>query len=72
MSDVQEPTFSFETDLIDGVLPISKAASSLAAKIKWVDAHHKPVVITQKGYPTGVLISVAMFRYLQQLSEQQA
>jgi prevent-host-death family protein len=71
MSEAQNHAFSFETDLVQGVLPISRAASSLAAKIKWVGTNQKPIVITQKGYPTGVLISVEMFRYMQQLADQQ-
>jgi prevent-host-death family protein len=41
------------------MFPISKAASSLAKLLKL--AKDGPVVVTQNGYSTGVLISVELY-----------
>lgn len=48
-------------DLDGGVVPISKAASSLAALIKRSREHRQPVIITQKGYPRGVILPIDLF-----------
>jgi prevent-host-death family protein len=58
-------------DLEHGVVPISKVASSLAALIKRARASQQPIIITQKGYPSGVLLGIELFSKLQQLAEQQ-
>jgi prevent-host-death family protein len=57
-------TFNPEPDLQTGVLPISSAASSLARRIREARASHRPIVITQKGRPEGVLLSVADYAAL--------
>jgi prevent-host-death family protein len=57
-------------DLEQGVVPISKAASSLAALLKRARSTHQPIVVTQKGYPTGVLLDIELFIALRQLAEQ--
>jgi prevent-host-death family protein len=57
-------------DLEHGVVPISKVASSLAALIKRARASQQPIIITQKGYPSGVLLGIELFSKLQQLAEQ--
>jgi prevent-host-death family protein len=62
--------FTFDVDLERGVVPISKAASSLAALIKRTQATHQPVIITQKGYPTGVIVDIELFSALRQLAER--
>jgi prevent-host-death family protein len=59
----------FAIDLQQGVVPISKAASSLAALIRLSQARHLPIVVTQKGYPTGVLLAVELFAALRALAE---
>jgi prevent-host-death family protein len=51
-------------DLNHGVVPISKAASSLAALLKRARERRQPIVITQKGYPTGVLLSIEIYDLL--------
>lgn len=51
-------------DLKDGVIPISKAGSSLAQQIKRARATGKPVIVTQKGYPQGVILSVEAYEEL--------
>jgi prevent-host-death family protein len=56
-------------DLERGVVPISKAASSLAALIKRARADGQPIIITQKGYPSGVLLGIELFTDLQALAE---
>lgn len=57
-------------DLEQGVVPISKAASSLAALLKRSRANHQPIVVTQKGYPTGVLLDIELFTALRQLADE--
>nr|WP_255603208.1 type II toxin-antitoxin system Phd/YefM family antitoxin [Oscillochloris sp. ZM17-4] len=59
-----------DVDLKQGVVPISKAASSLAALIKRSRAQHQPIIVTQKGYPTGVILDVELFSALRALAEQ--
>jgi prevent-host-death family protein len=59
-------------DLQRGVVPISKVASSLAALIKRANAEHQPIVITQKGYPTGVILDIELYTALRDLAEAAA
>jgi prevent-host-death family protein len=61
--------FTLDVDLERGVVPISKAASSLAALIKRSQASHQPIIITQKGYPTGVIVDIELYTALRQLAE---
>ena len=55
---------------LKNVLPISSAAASLAALIKRAAAEQRPVIITQKGYPTGVLLPIDLFEALRRLAAQ--
>jgi prevent-host-death family protein len=41
----------------------------LAALIKRATATHTPIIVTQKGYPTGVILDVELFTYLRSLAE---
>ena len=54
----------FAIDLKQGVIPISKAASSLALLIKRSRDNQQPIVVTQKGYPAGVILDVELFTLL--------
>ncbi len=56
-------------DLTQGVVPISRAASSLAALIKRSRASQQPIIITQKGYPSGVLLGIELYGQLCALAE---
>ncbi len=62
---------NLDVDLQRGVVPISKAASSLAALIKRASATGRPVIVTQKGYPTGVLLPIGLFSALKDLADHQ-
>lgn len=62
--------YTLDVDLKQGVVPISKAASSLAALIKRSRAQHQPIIVTQKGYPTGVILDVELFSALRTLAEE--
>jgi prevent-host-death family protein len=68
MSDMKKNALN--VDLRQGVVPISKAASSLAALIKRSRSNHQPIIVTQKGYPTGVILDVELFTALRQLAER--
>ncbi|ACL24027.1 type II toxin-antitoxin system Phd/YefM family antitoxin [Chloroflexus aggregans] len=68
MSDITKNLLN--VDLRQGVVPISKAASSLAALIKLSQSTHQPIIVTQKGYPAGVLIDVELFTALRELAER--
>jgi prevent-host-death family protein len=57
-------------DLQKGVVPISKAASSLAMLIKRANENHQPIIVTQKGYPTGVILDIELFTALRDLAEK--
>jgi prevent-host-death family protein len=61
-----------DVDLKGGVVPISKAASSLAALIKRSRERRQPIIVTQKGYPTGVLLPVELFTALRKLAGRAA
>jgi len=60
---------NLNVDLQRGVVPISKAASSLAALIKRASSTGQPVIVTQKGYPTGVLLPIELFASLKNLAD---
>jgi len=62
--------YTLDIDLKQGVVPISKAASSLAALLKRAQVQRQPIVITQKGYPTGVILSVELYTTLRKLVEK--
>lgn len=57
-------------DLQQGVLPISAAAAHLAALIKQARSTGQPIIITQKGYPSGVILGVETFTALRELAER--
>ncbi|ACL26600.1 MULTISPECIES: type II toxin-antitoxin system prevent-host-death family antitoxin [Chloroflexus] len=61
---------SINIDLQGGVVPISQAAASLAALIRRAKESGQPVVITQKGYPSAVLLNIELFEQLRSLALQ--
>lgn len=61
-------TLDLDVDLESGVVPISKAASSLAALLKRARERRQPIIVTQKGYPTGVLLDVELYTALRALA----
>jgi prevent-host-death family protein len=61
-------SLNLNVDLTNGVVPISKAASSLAALIKRSQEHQQPIIITQKGSPTGVILPVELYATLVRLA----
>lgn len=68
MADLKK--YTLDVDLKQGVVPISKAASSLAALIKRSRSQHQPIIVTQKGYPTGVILDVELFTALREIAER--
>lgn len=60
---------ALDIDLQGGVVPISKAASSLAALLKRARERQQPIIVTQKGYPTGVLLPVDLYVALRSRAE---
>jgi len=60
---------NLNVDLLRGVIPISKAASSLAALIKRTTTTGQPIIVTQKGYPTGVILSIDLFSALKSVAD---
>lgn len=58
-----------DIDLQEGVLPISAAASQLARRIKQAKATKKPIIVTQKGYPTGVILDIESYEVLRALAQ---
>lgn len=59
-----EERLDLSVDLNGGVVPISKAASALAALLKRARERRQPIVVTQKGYPTGVILSIELYNQL--------
>lgn len=69
MTPKRAPTLDLEVDLEGGVVPISKAASSLAALLKRARERHRPIIVTQKGYPAGVILDVELYTALRARAE---
>lgn len=61
---------TLEPDLRQDILPISKAASALAALIKQSQQTGRPIIITQKGAPAGVLLSIEIYTHLRTIAAQ--
>jgi prevent-host-death family protein len=57
----KSPPLDLDVDLEFGVIPISKAASALAALLKRARSQQQPIIVTQKGYPTGVLLDIDLY-----------
>ncbi|RRR66366.1 MAG: type II toxin-antitoxin system Phd/YefM family antitoxin [Candidatus Viridilinea halotolerans] len=66
MPNQPSPNDPFAVDLLHGVVPISRTASALAALIKHSRAKGQPIIITQKGTPSGVLLALEVFEELRQ------
>lgn len=62
---------ALDVDLQSGVVPISKAASALAALIKRGKERQQPIIVTQKGYPTGVLLPIDLYSTLRDLAQRE-
>lgn len=56
-----EDSLDLDVDLEGGVIPISRAASSLAALLKRSRERRQPIVVTQKGYPAAVVLDNELF-----------
>lgn len=69
MNAVKTPKLIQPVDLEKGVVPISKAASALAALIKQARSTNQPIIVTQKGYPAGVLLGIELYTALRELAE---
>lgn len=63
--------YALDVDLERGVVPISKAASALAALFKRTRIERRPIVLTQKGYPSAVLLDIELYTRLRELAEDQ-
>jgi prevent-host-death family protein len=48
----------FDIDLQQGVVPISKATAALTALIRLSHGRQLPVLVTQNGYPSAVLLGI--------------
>ena len=57
--------FDWEPDVRNGIVPISFAQTRLAACIRQAQTTGRPVVVTQKGYPTAVLLSIGQYEALE-------
>jgi prevent-host-death family protein len=62
-------SLDLNVDLQGGVVPISRAASALAALIKRSNERQQPIIVTQKGYPTGVLLPINLYTTLRDLAQ---
>lgn len=60
-----------EIDLQEGVIPVTKAAATLSDLIKRARLSHQPIVVTQNGYATGVILDIESFTQMRWLAEQQ-
>ncbi|NJO81633.1 MAG: type II toxin-antitoxin system Phd/YefM family antitoxin [Blastochloris sp.] len=61
--------YDLNVDLQTGVVPISKAASALASLLNRARTNHQPIIVTQKGYPTGVILDIELYTALRKIAE---
>lgn len=61
-----------EPDLKTGIIPISAVAAQLARLIARARKTGQPIIVTQKGAPTGVILGVEIFTALRELAERAA
>lgn len=59
-------------DLLSGVVPVSRASSSLAVLIKRSQTQQQPIIVTQKGCPTAVILDIELYTMLRELIMQKA
>lgn len=64
--------YELEVNLGRDMVPISKAAAALAALIKRSRSERRPVVLTQKGYPTAVIIDIELWGMLRKIAEKRS
>jgi prevent-host-death family protein len=64
-------SYALGIDLEHDVVPISKAASALAALLKRTRTERRPIVLTQKGYPTAVLVDIELYTRLCAIASKQ-
>jgi prevent-host-death family protein len=57
-------------DLLSGVIPVSRASSSLAALIKRSQTQRQPIIVTQKGRPTAVILDIELYTVLREMLTQ--
>ncbi len=57
-------------DLVDGVIPITKAIPVLAELIKRTRTRNEHIVITQSGYPAAVLMGIESYTKMKQYAEK--
>lgn len=60
-----------QIDLTQGMVPISKVAATLAGLIVRARTQQIPIVITQKGRPTAVLLDLDSYLALRARAEGQ-
>ncbi len=65
-------TPNLNIDLLSGVVPVSRASSSLAALIKRSQTQRQPIIVTQKGCPTAVILDIELYTLLRELLTQKA
>ena len=65
-------TPNLDIDLLSGVVPVSRASSSLAALIKRSQTQRQPIIVTQKGRPTAVILDIELYTVLRELLTQKA
>lgn len=65
-------TPNLNIDLLSGVVPVSRASSSLAALIKRSQTQQQPIIVTQKGCPTAVILDIELYTVLRELLMQKA
>lgn len=67
MSEQSPSNDPFAVDLLRSVVPISGMAPALAALIRRSREERHPIVITQKGSPTAVLLALDLFEEMRQM-----
>jgi prevent-host-death family protein len=59
-----------EIDLIDGILPITRAAAGLAEVIRRAKDGNAHIVVTQNGYSTAVIMDIQSYKTMRKLAEE--
>jgi len=59
-----------EIDLIDGILPITRAAAGLAEVVRRARESNVHIVVTQNGYSTAVIMDIQSYKTMRKLAEE--
>lgn len=59
-----------DIDPINGVIPVSKAASTFSELVRQIRRERQPILVTHQGYGVAVLLDAETFKEMKELVDQ--